>query len=392
MAAPVRVAPWVELRSAARHPFIYRKMIASSSPDAAPGDLVAVYDRHGERFGSGFYNPRSTIALRMLCFDETPVDESFFRARLEDAVSLRHDVLGLPDTTDAYRVVHSEGDGVSGLVVDRYADVLCVQAYSRGVYRVLGLCLPILDELLGTGRRVVGMDPQTAKLEDFRPPPPVADDVVRGVRITENGVRFSVDFESGHKTGFFCDQRDNRARLARLAAGLTVLDLCCYTGGFALAARVAGDSGECTGVDLDEAAIAQARRNANLNQTRVKWVHADAFSYARQMQENRRQWDIVVLDPPKFISSRGELEEGRRRYHDLNRLAVSLVKRGGVMVTCSCSGLLQEAEFERLVAEASRRQGRSLQFFDRTGAGPDHPVMANCPESRYLNVLWARVL
>ena len=209
-------------------------------------------------------------------------------------------------------------------------------------------------------------------------------------------MKFEVDFAEGHKTGFFCDQRDNRRRFGQLAKDARVLDLCSYTGGFSINAALGG-AAEVTGVDLDETAIAQARRNANLNQlstSNVKWVHTDAFAYARQMQKNGQQWDAVVLDPPKLIMTRepAGAAEGHRKYEDLNQLAISLVKPGGLFVTCSCSGLLSLEDFEGHAIKAAHRLHRRLQLFDRTGAGVDHPVYSNCLESRYLKVLWTRVV
>ena len=214
------------------------------------------------------------------------------------------------------------------------------------------------------------------------------------VKIKEHGVRYEVDFAEGHKTGFFCDQRENRRLFARFTEGARVLDLCCYTAGFSLCAKVLGGAADVTAVDLDEAAIAQARRNTNLNQAKVKFVHADAFAYARQMQQNGEKWDVVILDPPKFIFTReeGGNWEGRQKYEDLNLLAISLVKPGGIFATCSCSGLLSLEDFEQHVIKAAHRQNRRLQFFDRTGPGGDHPVYSNCLESRYLKVLWSRVV
>jgi 23S rRNA (cytosine1962-C5)-methyltransferase len=211
------------------------------------------------------------------------------------------------------------------------------------------------------------------------------------VRVRENGLRFEIAFESGHKTGFFCDQRDNRLRLGRMAQG-RMLDLCTYSGGFALAAKLKGNCDEVTGVDLDEKAIDQARINANLNETRIQWIHADAFGWARQMQRNGQQWDTLVLDPPKLIHHRDRMEEGIFKYRDLNALALSLVRKGGLFLTCSCSGLLGRGEFEELVIGTAHRHGHRLQILDHSGAGMDHPVMSNCPESRYLKLLWARVL
>jgi 23S rRNA (cytosine1962-C5)-methyltransferase len=209
------------------------------------------------------------------------------------------------------------------------------------------------------------------------------------VRIRENGIRFEVNFAEGHKTGFFCDQRDNRKKFGELAAGRSVLDLCCYTGGFSVNAALGGAT-DVTAVDLDENAIEMAKRNGNLNQKRIKFTHGDAFTWARTMIENGRKWDLVIADPPKFIHGR-EDQLGHNKYHDLNKLALSLVKRGGLFVTCSCSGHMPVEMFEEIVVGLAHRSGRKLQILDRTGAGPDHPVMSNCPESRYLKVLWARV-
>jgi len=170
-----------------------------------------------------------------------------------------------------------------------------------------------------------------------------------------------------------------------------VLDLCCYTGGFSLAARVMGGAEEVTGVDLDEKAILQAKRNANLNSARVDWVHCDAYSFARQMRKDGKKFEVVILDPPKFVFSQEEAEDGLRRYEDLNILGISITEPGGLLVTCSCSGQLSADDFERLVIRAGQKLDRKLQFIDRTGACLDHPVMSNCPEGRYLKVLWARV-
>jgi 23S rRNA (cytosine1962-C5)-methyltransferase len=289
--------------------------------------------------------------------------------------------LKLDAQTNAYRVVNSDGDGVSGLVVDRYGDVLSVVSTHEGVTQRLPVWLPMLHARLGTKQEVVEIEDKAAATN------------LRPVKITENGVRFEVDFSTGHKTGFFCDQRENRLKFAKLVQpGMRVLDLCSYTGGFAVTVATLAEPGEVTGVDLDEKAIAQARRNGNLNQkSRIKWVHADAFAYARQMMQNAEKWQALVLDPPKFLDGREEEFEGRRKYEDLNRLAISLVEPGGLFVTCSCSGLWNMEEFERVVTLAAHRQNRRLQFFDRTGAGADHPVMSNSPEGRYLKLLWARV-
>lgn len=383
--------PWVQLKYLSFAPQIYPAMIRAASPDAGPGSLVTIYDKEGHRFGVGLYHPRARVPLRVFHHGPEPFGEADFPALLDRAVNLRLELLRLPEVTDAFRVVHSDGDGLSGLIVDRYADVLSVEVHSLGVWQRLPHWLPHLHTRLGTRHAVVEVSEFAARIEGI---PARADErpTVTRVKIREHGVRYEVDFAGGHKTGFFCDQRENRRRLAGWVGPHTrVLDLCCYTGGFALAAAVLGRAADVTGVDLDETAIAQARRNANLNHVRVNWVHCDAFSYARQMQRNGQRWDVIVADPPKFVTSRDEFRAGQRRYEDLNGLALTLLRPGGLLVTCSCSGLVSAEDFEQFVCRAAHRQGRRLQILDRTGAGPDHPVMSNCPESRYLKVIWARV-
>jgi 23S rRNA (cytosine1962-C5)-methyltransferase len=274
--------------------------------------------------------------------------------------------------------------------VDRFDDVLSIELHSLGMAQRLPQWLSALHARLGTRKAVVAVEDRIARMEGILKPTLPAD-TVRSVKIREHGIRYEVNLELGHKTGFFCDQRDNRRRLATFTRGARVLDLCCYTGGFALAAKLLGGADDVTGVDLDETAIAQAQRNANLNQARVAWVHCDAFSYARQMQRNAAQWDVVVLDPPKLVLGRDDADEGVRKYEDLNQLAVRLVKPGGFFVTCSCSGLLSAEDFERIVSKSAHRAARPLQILDRTGAGSDHPVMSYAPDGRYLKVLWTRV-
>jgi len=386
-----REAPWVQLRSAMYRTFIYQKMVKEASPGARPGDCVAVYDRHGELFGRGLYNPKSAITLRMLTFDATPIDESFWRTALGRAASLRRDVLRLDDVTDAYRLVHAEGDELSGLVVDRYGDTLSVSLYSHGMWRALDALLPGLHEAAGTKHHVVKVDERVQQQEGFAATGIRSDGAPTEVSVTEHGVRFKVRFDFGHKTGFFCDQRDNRRRLAKMASGAEVLDLCCNSGGFGVYAMSIGNAKSATCVDLDEDAVALARKNANLNQLRVDTVQADAFAYMRQMQANGRSYGVVVLDPPKLVFGRSDAGEGRNKYADLNRLAASLVAPGGILLTCSCSGALARDDFLSIVTGAVRHAGRHGQVLEVTGAAPDHPVSPRCPESAYLKAAWLRL-
>jgi 23S rRNA (cytosine1962-C5)-methyltransferase len=383
--------PWVQLRTFSYHPTLYPAMLRRASAEARPGDLVTIYDREGRPFGAGLYNPRARVPLRVVHHGVEPFGEEDLLRLLERAVGLRRSVLNLDAHTNAYRVVHSDGDALSGLVVDRFADVLSVSVHSFGVHRRLRRWIGHLHGLLGTRREVIEVEERAARLEGL-PVKRDRADAVRSVKVHEHGIIYEVDFAEGHKTGFFCDQRENRSRLATFTAGKRVLDLCCYTGGFALAAKLRGAADEVTGVDLDEGAITQARRNANLNHARIQWVHCDAFTWARQMQRNGERWDVVVLDPPKLVRDREDTEGGAKKYVDLNSLALSLVKPNGIFVTCSCSGRVSSAEFDRFVIKAAHRQGRRLQVLGRSGAGEDHPVLSNCPESEYLKVLWTRVL
>jgi 23S rRNA (cytosine1962-C5)-methyltransferase len=382
-------------------------MVRHADPLAEPGDIVHVYDRAGKYFGRGIYNPRSQIVVRMLCREDRPIEADFWRERLERAVALRRQ-LRLDDVTDAYRLVHAEGDALSGLIVERFADFLVFEVFSIGMYQRCEQLAGILAEILGpptsidrpdkahpTWRTVLRADSHIEKIEGFYVPQSarrLAKDTPNRVVITEHGVRYRIDVEQGHKTGFFCDHRDNRLRFAALCRDANVLDLCCYAGGFALGAAKLGGARSVTGVDLDESAIALAKENANLNQLRVDFVYADAFTYVRQMLANQRQFDAVVLDPPKLAVYRAEYDQAIRKYCDMNALAIQAVRPGGLLLTCSCSGLVTPAAFLDVVQRAAQRAGRTLQLFDRTGAGPDHPILLDCPESAYLKALWFRVL
>ncbi|MCF7689076.1 MAG: class I SAM-dependent rRNA methyltransferase [Cephaloticoccus sp.] len=388
--------PWAQLKYFSFQPAIFPRLLGQVSPDARPGDLVNVYDKSGERAGIGLYNPRAKIPLRVVAHGELPLDEIYFEQAIRRAVALRRELFKLDEVSDAWRLLNSDGDGMSGLTIDRYGDTLLCEIYSLGMAQRLPGWLPLLHELAGTRFARVHVDHDLGSLEGIKPSTFNETNAAAPtkVKIREHGIRYEVDFAEGHKTGFFCDQRENRKAFARFTKDMRVLDLCCYTAGFSLNAKVTGGAAEVTAVDLDEAAIAQAKRNANLNQARIKFVHADAFAYARQMQQNGEKWDVVMLDPPKFIFTRDVAGnwEGRQKYEDLNLLAISLVKPGGIFVTCSCSGLLSLEDFEAHVIKAAHRLDRRLQFFDRTGPGADHPVFSNCLESRYLKILWARVV
>jgi 23S rRNA (cytosine1962-C5)-methyltransferase len=393
------LTPWVQMKYFSYHPVVYPNMISAMSVDAhqLTGEMTHVYDKEGQHFGMGFFNPKAKVPLRVLQHGDAELTEEALDARLASAIALRTQVLKLDAFTNAYRVVNSAGDGLPGLMVDRYADTLSIEVSNLAAWRRLRRWLKQLHAALGTTQHVIEVDPELARVEGMRAAdvPEYDDPRPETVRITEHGLRYVVNFADGHKTGFFCDQRENRLRWGQWTKGCqSVLDLCSYTGGFSLAAKLIGGCEEVQAVDLDEKAIEQARVNANLNQTRLSLTHADVFPWGRQMGLNGKLYDAVVLDPPKLLHTRDDEEEGRKarnKYYDLNSVAMQLVKPGGLFLSCSCSGLLDVAEFEEIVMRSAHRNKRKLQILDRTGAGPDHPVMSNCPESRYLKAVWAIV-
>lgn len=385
--------PVVAVRAPGYHPFVYRKMVIGPAGSLRPsdGDLVRVVDRDHFPLGFGLWNGRSQINLRLLAQGIDPPGLDFWTKRVDRAVALRREALGLDEVTNAYRVLHAEGDGLSGLIVDRFDDVLSAEVFSLGMYQRIGPILDLFAERLGTRHFRVHVDERIALAEDFAGRPIASPKLPPRVTIHEHGVRFRVLFEGSHKTGFFCDQRENRRQLARFTPGRSVLDACCYTGGFGIHALVKGQARDVTGVDLDEKAIALARDNANLNQVRPTLVHADVFGYMRQMATNGRSFGVVVLDPPKLIPGRLDISSGKRKYFDLNVLAMSLVEPGGLLLTCSCSGLLSPEEFLILLRAAARKAGRSAQVLAITGASEDHPVGLEALEGAYLKAVWLRM-
>jgi 23S rRNA (cytosine1962-C5)-methyltransferase len=390
---PDSALPIVAIRSAGTHPFVFRKMIIGPVGARVPnlGDMVKVVDRDERVLGFGLWNPRSQISLRMLTRESEPPDQSFWEKRIKQAVALRVNALGLDAESNAYRLIHAEGDGLTGLIVDRFDDVLSAEVFSLGIYQRIGPIMELCMKETGTSHFRVKVDERVALQEDFPGRPLASPQLPPRVTIHEHGVRYRIRFEEGHKTGFFCDQRDNRHDLARFCADRTVLDACCYTGGFGLNALLRGKAREVTCVDLDEKAVALARENGNANSVRLSVVHADAFGYMRQMMQNDRTFGVVVLDPPKLIADRDEVSAGKVKYFDLNFLGMNMVEPGGLLLTCSCSGLLSGPDFLALLRASARKACRSVQLLSLTGAAADHPVAFDAPEGEYLKAAWLRV-
>jgi 23S rRNA (cytosine1962-C5)-methyltransferase len=389
VAAFPAVAGRVSLRKhARRHPFVFKHLVGDA-PRMTPGSLVVVDDPLGEIFGVGIWNPLSDVAIRMLALDTDRFTEADLAALVNRARALRQPLID-SGTTDALRLIHAEGDGLSGLIADKIGPVLVLELFSRGWVPLLDHLLPLLAAAAGTEHHIVRFNHRAAPLEGLDFTERRSEGCPREVRITENGVRFHASLDGAHKTGFFCDQRDNRARLRASAADRTVLDVCSFSGGFGISAKLGGAS-DVTCIDLDEGAVALTKRNANLNQVRLSAAQSDAFNYLRQMQLDGRRFGVVILDPPKFVPTRRDEEEGLKRYADLNKLAFPLVEPGGLLVTCSCSGLVSRSAFMDIISMAAANKKRRAQLEAVTAAGIDHPVMLECPESGYLKVAWVRV-
>ena len=389
---PVGALPLIQLKTErhSNHPWIFQKMVEKPDPKPKPGTLVDIVDREGHFAGRGFYNGHSRISLRILTMDpDEVVDEAFFARKIAAAVALRRDLLKLDAVTDAYRLIHSEGDGLSGLIVDRFANTLVVEYFSAGMFKQRDVIKRCLAQHFPDANVYAFAEEHVQKQESFdcSTPPSPAPTVIH-----EHGVQFHAAPGSRHKTGFFVDQRDNRKLLAEFCAGKRVLDLCCNSGGFGITAMTIGGAAEVVGVDLDEKVLEVAESNARLNKAKIRFVQADIFHWLREGGGSRSEkYDVVILDPAKMTRDREQVIPALKKYLDMNKLAMSAVKPGGVLLTCSCTGLVSEDQFLDMLRRAAYYAARTVQVLKVTGAGADHPWMAHVPESRYLKAAFCRV-
>ena len=389
--------PVVRLKSERKyvHPLIFQKMVERPGERIVPGSLVEVHGVDGEFIGRGMLNMQAPMAIRLL--SEKPdevIDAHWLAEKVADAVRLRRDIYRLDAVTDSYRVIHAEGDGLSGLIVDRFGDVLVVCFYSAGMWRLQHWVFDALLTQFPDAQIFAFGDDNAQKQEGFDCPPGRAPHGGKPVTITEHDAKFFVQIGGKHKTGFFCDQRDNRKRWGELIAATksqSMLDLCCNSGGFAVYSGINGAT-DITGVDLDEEAVDFATRNLKLNNIKAKVTQADIFPWLREAQEAGKRWDAVVLDPAKMTRSRDEVIDALKKYLDMNKLALGVVKPGGLFLTCSCTGVVSEEQFLDMLRRAAFYAGREVQVLEVRGAGPDHPWLAHVNESRYLKAVFCRVL
>ncbi len=382
--ATVILHPGREARLAGGHLWIYSGEIHSLEGSAQPGEVVDVRASDRTFLGRGYFNPRSTIAVRLLTRQREAIDDAFFRRRLEEALALRRRVVA---GTTACRLVSSEGDGMPGLVVDRYGDVLVLQVLTLGMARQEERLVRLLQELVQPTAIYARNDAPVRRLEGLPQEAGfLAGEASQVVDIEEAGLRFQVDVAGGQKTGFYLDQRENRQAIEAYARG-EVLDAFCYTGGFALHAARAGAT--VLGIDSSAEAVAAAAAHARMNGLagRCTFQAGNAFDVLRALARQGPRFDAVVLDPPAFAPSRRALPRAAAAYKEINLRALKVLRPGGILVSCSCSAHVSEELLCALVAEAAFDARRRLRLLEARGQARDHPAHPGMPETRYLKCL-----
>ena len=378
-----------------RHPWVFSGAIKRIEGEVADGDVVEVADYRGRFLARGYLNRCSQIAVRLLTWDEGEViGGDFWRRRLERAWASRQALADDP-ATDAYRLVNAESDHLPGLVVDRYGDYLVVQFLTLGIERWKAELVSLLADLLKPRGIYERSDAEVRKKEGLAQ----VSGLLRGeeppdlVEVTENGHRFLVDVKTGHKTGFYLDQRDNRRKLTKYCPGQEVLNCFAYTGAFAVYAAAAG-AGRITNVESSAEALGLARRNVALNGLADRddeYVEGDVFQVLRGYRDQGQVFDLVVLDPPKFAYSQHQVQSACRGYKDINLLAMQIIAPGGILFTFSCSGRVSPDLFQKVLFGASVDAGRDVQIIEKLSQASDHPILLTFPEAEYLKGLVCRV-
>ncbi len=360
-----------------------------------PGGLVDVKSATGQFVARGYYNPHTDIAIRILTHDiEEAIDGEFLRRRIRSALELRQ--VFDPVQTNAYRLVHSEGDGLPGLVVDRFADILVAQIYTAGMERLR----PLLIDALMSETRTRGLlsrnDSQSRRREglEVEEPTVAAGEVPAQVAVRENGVQFLVDPWQGQKTGFFLDQRDKREAMRKYVRGKRVLNCFSYTGGFSVYAALTSDETHVTSVDTSASAIELAHQHFSLNgldPDKHEFLIANVFEYLEQTQREGEQFDVVILDPPAFAKTQGARTQAFKAYRRLNLLGMHVLRPGGILLTCSCSGVVGLDDFLGVLAQVTQRLHRPVQLLEVYTHSVDHPISLAMPETTYLKAVFCHV-
>ena len=379
-----------------RHPWVFSGAIERVLGDPEMGDTVLVCDSRRQPLAQGAYSPSSNIRLRVWTWNvDEAIDRSFFKSRLEEAISMRQHLRQMENEqgtlSDAYRLVHAESDGIPGLIVDRYADLLVLQCLSTGAERWRQTIADLLLELTDAVNIYERSDADVRELEglESRVGSLRGEEPAERLQIVEGALSFWVDYRRGHKTGFYLDQRQNRRRVGQLAHQRDVLDGFSYSGGFALSA-LKGGARSVMAVESSSEAVALAKDNLALNrlpEDRLEWAEDDVFSALRKLRDRNKRFDLIVLDPPKFAPTAAQAERASRAYKDINLLAFKLLRPGGLLVTFSCSGGISAEFFQKIIFGAALDAGVEAQIAERLFQGFDHPVALNFPEGAYLKGL-----
>ena len=394
----VRLKPRRALPFFGRHPWVFAGAISRIEGNPEPGDEVILQTDRGEFIARGLFNPHSNIRVRLYSWEESQsLDEVFWLERLTQAVDLRADTGLLNDfETSGCRLVFSEADQLSGLTIDRYGAWFLVQFSSLALSQKQDLVIRFLkDRFPSQGiwlrtekgiREAEGLEITDQLLDGETPPDHFF--------LEENGIRYGMSMVTGQKTGFYLDQRDNRLAVARYLKNHQVLEMHCYTGAFALNAIINGQAQSVQAFDASQSAIEQATANAELNGVgnRIRFQAGKAYAVLEQFKEQGEQFDSVILDPPKMARHRSGVKQALKGYFSLNSLAFDVLKPGGILVTCSCSGLVTQQDFQQMLASVSQQTGRHLQILEQRGQPADHPVSPSCPENHYLKCFICRVV
>jgi 23S rRNA (cytosine1962-C5)-methyltransferase len=384
-----------EISSLSRHPWVFSGAISGIEGSLQDGDEVSVNSSDGKFIAWGLYNSKSQISVRLYSWEkEIEINDDFFSEKINDAVFLRKNILDLYRDDSASRLIYSEGDGLSGLVADKYGRYLVIQITSLAIARRIGIIVKILIESCKPDGIYLRTDKGVLESEGLI----LEDELIWGsqsdgnIMINENSIKFEVNPSTGQKTGFYIDQRDNRFALRKYVTGKNILDMCCYSGGFSLNSLYAGAS-EVTGVDVSESACTLFENNMKINNMKNFSIHkSDAFKFLEKSSSESNKYDVIILDPPKFSHSKSALKSALRGYLELNRLAFNCLTDNGILITCSCSGRVSRDDFMSVLYKSALETKRSFQVIESRGQSADHPVSIYCPESAYLKCIIGRVM